>query len=139
MFKNILVPVDLSHIEKSGALIDEAKRIAGQEGGALTLLNVVPDIPGYVAAQIPSGVHKNVMADCQAQLERLVKEHDLPASTQISVTDGHPANVIVSTAGNLESDLIIIASHQPGLSDYLLGSVASRVVRHARCPVLVLR
>ncbi len=139
MFKKILVPVDLAHAEKSGALIDEAKRLADQDNSELTLLNVVPDIPAYVAAQIPSGVHQTVISDCQTQLDQLAEAHHLPKSTHTKVEYGHPANVIVKAAGDLDSDLIIIASHQPGLSDYLLGSVASRVVRHARCPVLVLR
>jgi len=34
-------------------------------------------------------------------------------------------------------DLIIVGSHKPGLQDYLLGSTAARVVRHAMCSVLV--
>jgi len=36
-------------------------------------------------------------------------------------------------------DLIIIASHRPGLQDYFLGSTAAKVVRHATCSVLVVR
>ena len=35
--------------------------------------------------------------------------------------------------------MIVMASHDPVLSDYLLGSVAARVVRHAHCSVLVAR
>ena len=35
--------------------------------------------------------------------------------------------------------MIVIASHDPGLADYLLGSTAGRVVRHAHCSVLVVR
>ena len=38
------------------------------------------------------------------------------------------------------TDLISkIASHQPGLQDYFLGSTAAKVVRHATCSVLVMR
>jgi nucleotide-binding universal stress UspA family protein len=37
------------------------------------------------------------------------------------------------------ADLIIIASHRPGLKDYFLGSTAAKVVRHAKCSVLVIR
>jgi len=36
-------------------------------------------------------------------------------------------------------DLIVIASHKPGIADYLLGSVAAGVVRHAKCSVHVMR
>lgn len=38
-----------------------------------------------------------------------------------------------------EAELIVIASHKPGFSTYLLGSTAAAVVRHAKCPVLVVR
>ena len=37
------------------------------------------------------------------------------------------------------ADMIIIASHRPGLQDYFLGSTAAKVVRHATCSVLVVR
>ena len=43
---------------------------------------------------------------------------------------------VVTLAG---AAMIVIASHDPGLADYLLGSVAARVVRHAHCSVLVTR
>ena len=37
------------------------------------------------------------------------------------------------------TDVIVMASHQPKFSDYLLGSTAARVVRHAKCSVLIAR
>ena len=46
---------------------------------------------------------------------------------------------ILETAEDEGADLIIIASHQPGIQDYFLGSTAARVVRHAQCSVLVTR
>ena len=62
----------------------------------------------------------------RAQIERLLD--------YIRVVDqGHVA------AEDDKVDLIIIASHKPGLQDYFLGSTAARVVRHASCSVLVVR
>ncbi len=139
MFKKILVPIDVAHIEKSHAMIDKTKDLADQDGGELVLLTVIPEIPTYVAAQIPSGLHETVVSNAETELAKLVTTHGLPASTGIKVEHGHPSRVIVSTANEQDADLIVIASHLPGLSDYLLGSTASAVVRHARCPVLVLR
>jgi nucleotide-binding universal stress UspA family protein len=37
------------------------------------------------------------------------------------------------------ADLVVVGSHRPAMKDYLLGTNASRVVRHARCSVLVAR
>ena len=52
---------------------------------------------------------------------------------------GHAYNTILDEAEKSGADLIIIASHRPGLQDYLLGSTAAKVVRHANCSVLVVR
>ena len=139
MFKNILVPIDLTHVEESGGLIEQAKHFADSSDGQLTLLNVVPDIPGYVAAELPAGLRENVLRNAKTELSRLANESGLPASTKISIETGSPATKILDTAKEGNADVIIIASHQPGIADYLLGSTASKVVRHAHCSVVVLR
>jgi len=55
------------------------------------------------------------------------------------IRSGHASNTILAVAKERGADLIIIASHRPGLQDYFLGSTASKVVRHANCSVLVVR
>ena len=58
--------------------------------------------------------------------------------TQVMV--GEPFADICQSAAQEQADLIIMGSHgRTGLSHVLLGSVAERVVRHAPCPVLVVR
>jgi universal stress protein F len=52
---------------------------------------------------------------------------------------GHSGRTILDWAEANAVDCIVIASHRPGLQDYLLGSTAGRVVRHARCSVHVVR
>ena len=41
--------------------------------------------------------------------------------------------------GEAEADLVVVGSHRPVMSDYLLGSNAKTIVRHALCSVLVVR
>ena len=139
MYKTVLVPVDLSHIKKGSKMIERAKYLADTSKSQLTLLNVIPEIPPYVAIEIPSGLHEKVVENAKADLRDLVRKHDLPSSTRIVVESGTPANVILAYAKKENSDLIMVASHQPGLRDFLLGSVAGKIVRHARCSVLVIR
>ncbi len=57
----------------------------------------------------------------------------------IEVIDGHSARSILDYAAGHHVDCIVMASHRPDFSDYLLGSTAARVVRHARCAVHVMR
>lgn len=48
-------------------------------------------------------------------------------------------DVILETAQEADVDLIVVGSHRPKMKDYLLGTNAGRVVRHANCSVLVAR
>jgi universal stress protein F len=46
---------------------------------------------------------------------------------------------ILGVAEEAEADLVVVGSHRPAMKDYLLGTNAARVVRRARCSVLVAR
>lgn len=139
MFKKVLVPIDVSHKERNDTLIQRSKELADANGGSLTLLNVVQDVPGYIAAELPAGVHERVLDNTRAELKRLAEKHGLPSDTEINITHGHPAQKILEASSEGKADVVVVASHQPGLADYLLGSVAGKVVRHASCSVVVLR
>jgi len=55
------------------------------------------------------------------------------------VLHGDVYREILGAAGTLDVDLIVLLAHRPGLSDYLLGSNAARIARHARRSVLLVR
>ena len=59
----------------------------------------------------------------------------LPAA--VEVRNGSPATAIIAAAEERRADLIIIASHIPDIYNYFIGATADRVVRHAKCSVLV--
>ena len=136
MYKQILVPVDIAHKERASQMIEAAKEIA-DDGANITLLNVVEDVPSYVMVQLPEGVLDEAKANARKELEAIAAAADLKA--QIEIGRGRADSVILAHADKASADLIIIASHKPGLQDYLLGSTAARVVRHATCAVLVIR
>ena len=53
---------------------------------------------------------------------------------------GHPAEEILAVAKDVGADMVFIGSHgKVGVERFLLGSVSERVVREARCPVMVVR
>ena len=136
MYKQILVPVDITHKERASQMIEAAKEIADDEAN-VTLFNVVEDVPSYVMVQLPEGVLDEAKANARKELEAIAAAADLKA--QIEIGRGRADSVILAHADKASADLIIIASHKPGLQDYLLGSTAARVVRHATCAVLVTR
>jgi nucleotide-binding universal stress UspA family protein len=59
--------------------------------------------------------------------------------TERHVRQGSIYREIVKLAEEIDIDLIVMESHRPELKDFLLGPNAARVVRHAGCPVLVIR
>jgi universal stress protein F len=136
MYKTIILPIDLSQSERNPAALAVAKKLV-DKGGRIILVNVVEDIPTYVAAELPAGFVENSMEDARKDLAAVAKKARPKA--EIDVRHGSPHNAILAAAEEKGADLIIIASHRPGLSDYFLGSTAARVVRHANCSVLVTR
>lgn len=136
MFKKILIPIDLGNAEKGKTMITAAGQLGGKSA-ELTLLNVVEDIPAYVASELPEGILAATRENAQTSLDDIASASGRKMTTEIRA--GNPARAILDAAEEKGADLIIIASHRPGLQDYLLGSTAGRVVRHAKCSVLVLR
>ena len=136
MYKSILLPIDLSEMERGRVMIDLAQKLAGKDT-RIRLLNIVVDIPAFVAAQVPDDIIKTAMSTARETLEGLIGAAGLKADAE--VRSGKPGSTILTSADECGADLIIIGSHKPGLEDYFLGSTASRVVRHAQCSVLVMR
>ncbi len=136
MYSKILVPVDLHEAGKAKVMLDAARRV-GDEGASIVLVHVVEDVPTYVAAELPRGIMENSRDEAVRSLEELAGQEGVRA--EIDVRIGQPASAILAAASEHGSEVIVIASHRPGFQDYLIGSTAARVVRHARCSVLVIR
>lgn len=136
---NVLLPIDLGHPDKAKEVLREGKALSEQRGASLTVLHVVSPVPGYVAAELPEGLAEKALDEAKNELEAVVKANGLSGAAEIVVRRGIAQHEIVSLAKESNADLIVIGSHKPGVADYLLGSVAAAVVRHAPCSVLVLR
>lgn len=139
MFTKILIPVDLGHLDRTDSMMESVKSIATQAGVEITLLTVLPEVPAYVAVQMSAELIQGATAEAKIQIDALAKTHGMTEMAAVKVTHGHPSQTILNIAKEEQSDLIVIGSHKPGVSDYLLGSVASRVVRHAMCSVIIVR
>jgi universal stress protein F len=136
MYKTILVPVDIAHVVEGRANLDLAAQHAA-DGAKIILLNVIEDIPGWAAAELPADLIKNSQSSSREKLEKLASSSGM--EMDVEVRTGHSYHTILQVAEEKKADLIIVASHRPGLQDYFLGSTAAKVVRHAKCSVLVIR
>ncbi len=135
MYANILVPVALDHDRDVSRALAVARRLAG-DGAAITALTVLEALPAYILAELPEGQQQ---LGKDAAFSELTEMLGAEAGVRAQVVTGHSARSILDYAENHDIDCIVIASHRPGLQDYLLGSTAGRVVRHARCSVHVVR
>ena len=135
MYKNIIVAVDLAHGEAAKGLIAKAEALL-DAGGIIRLLHVLEEVPSYIAAELPRDLSERRKADARVELGLLGGKND---QIQVEVRNGAAASMILQCAEDTGADLIMIASHRPGLSDYFIGSTAARVVRHAQCSVLITR
>lgn len=135
MYKNILVPVSFEDDRNAQGAMEIAKTLCA-DGGKITCFHVIEQLPQYATQYLPESHLEATKAEISDGLKSLIK--DVPNASCV-VVDGHASRSILNHADMNNVDLIILASHQPGLQDYLLGSTAAKVVRHAKCAVHVLR
>ena len=136
MYKQILVPVDVAHKERAQEMIAVAHRMA-DEGASLTLYNVVEDVPSYITVQTPDSILDKAKDGATQDLTAIAR--DAAVEARVEVGRGRAHSTILDYAERVGADLIVVGSHKPGLQDFLLGSTAARVVRHAKCAVFVVR
>lgn len=139
--RSILVPIDFS--EASEKALDYAIDLARRFGAKLTLLNVVEPIatPDFVYYPLVMENDK-VVANAKKHLEQTRAQVGLDEELveKTLVRKGVPYREITDAARTLKADLIVISTHgYSGLIHAFMGSTAERVVRHAECPVLVVR
>lgn len=139
--KNILVPVDFSDCAKKA--LRYAIPLAKQHESAITLLYVVP--ANYAIGEYGGIDYASLEAEMRASGDKqlgvlAVDEVRGEVSADTLIRSGAPAVEIIEVAKSLPADLIVISTHgRTGLKHVFLGSVTEHVVRHASCPVLVVR
>jgi nucleotide-binding universal stress UspA family protein len=139
--RKILVPTDFS--ELSNKAVEKAVALAQRFNAKIDLVHVLEPAPypefGYVHIPMKEG---GLRKEAEGQFEKLRAR--IPALAELvnytPVRTGNAPYEIVQTARQLNSDLIVIGTHgRTGIKRLALGSTAEKVVRHAPCPVLVLR
>ncbi|MAU51920.1 MAG: universal stress protein [Roseovarius sp.] len=135
MYAHVLVPVSFDTERDSASALKVARLLAG-EGGHISLLHVIEQVPGYAISYLPAGYQAEARKAIEAELAKIAAT--LPDASA-HVMEGHSGRTILDWAESHKPDCIVIASHRPGMQDLLLGSTAAKVVRHAQCAVHVIR
>lgn len=135
MYQNILVAVALDQTQHLAETLKIARALS-EDDAKITALNVIEEIPTFIANEMPPEVIANRKPSAEEELRSALGEATDVAAV---VVFRHAGQSILGFAEENAIDCVVIASHKPGLQDFFLGSTAQRVVRHAQCAVHVLR
>lgn len=146
MLNHVLIPLDGSPLAE--AAIEEAHRVILADA-YITLLTVVqqPSVPVYgyeLAVALTASYHSKVeeaISEAKSYLQKIAENLRMDGF-KVSLIAGFgddAAYVIVENAQRLHVDAIVMSTHgRSGISHWLFGSVAEKVLSTARCPVLVI-
>ncbi|HYZ26726.1 MAG TPA: universal stress protein [Geminicoccaceae bacterium] len=141
MYRNILVPVDLSDKHSWRKALPTAIALCQTFQARLHVIAVVPEFGLPMVGQFfPEGYEDKLRQQAAKQLKALVAEQvpdEVP--TRRIIAEGRIYREILKAAQTIRADLIVMGSHHPELKDYLLGPNADKVMRHADCSVMVVR
>lgn len=144
-FEKILITTDFS--EESMRAFDLSAYEAKMEGSQVTLLYVFDDffIPPSVLGQMPNpnqiieDTKKSSMKKLEELAEKYFGTHGIEVKAELVSTSEPPAHAIVDYATANNINLIVMSSHgKNGFQKLFIGSVVDKVVRLAKCPVLVI-
>ena len=136
-YKHILAASDLNHeclpvIRKAASLVKFFK-------SKLTIINVMPSIPYYMASGLSSvaEVENEMQSEAKQKVEDALKELGIKAD--IVVTDGVAKAKVVKLANKIGADLIVVGSHGAKGIKGILGETATGILHKAKCDVFVVR
>ena len=143
--KTILVPTDFS--EYSDKALQHATDIARQNNARIYLLHVIgvtqQCIVDYcIDKQMVDQLEQQSIDSAKEMIRKQLDKLKEAESVEIvpDIRKGTPYEEILKEQEDKKMDLIVIASHgKTGLLSHLIGSVAEKVSRAAKCPVLLLR
>jgi len=135
MYNSILIPVALDHETLVAQKLVRAREMLAP-GGKITLLTVLEQVSGFVAEFVTVKSENHLTTSILEKLEAVAGDS---SDIVCKVITGKPGVQIANYADENGIELIIMGSQAPGATDYVLGSTTARVVRRAKCSVLVLR
>lgn len=141
MYAHIMLPLDLGHADHQMKAVETAVKLARLENATLHVVTVVPDFGmSLVGGYFPPDFEAKAIAKTTEALHAFTARA-VPGDIVVQHIVGHGTiyKEILAHAERVGCDLIVMASHRPGLEDYLIGPNAARVVRHAACSVMVVR
>ncbi|MCA0044482.1 universal stress protein [Celeribacter litoreus] len=137
MFKTIVIPVDLGHVDRLEKALSVAGDLASQYDAGVHVVGVAPETPhelGHTPAEYEARLAKfaKELAD---RYGRPVSPHPVIATDLRIDLDA----LLMKASEELGADLVVMASHVPGFVEYIFGSNAGTLASHSKMSVFVVR
>jgi nucleotide-binding universal stress UspA family protein len=141
-YRKILVGYDGS--DNSKRALERAIALSTSQEAALKIvvaINTILPVYGTAAPYYPTDYAEQVTKEGKKSLEEAVlRAKEVTQNVSSSLMDGHPAEMILSSADRDGCDLIVLGRRgMSGIARFLLGSVSSSVVNHSKCDVLIVK
>lgn len=139
MYKRILYATDGSPAARSA--LTHARDLAQKYGAELILVHVFRHIEEFGESPYFSEIEEERRRAGETIIGQAMAElRDTGVTVHLEPCEGQTAEAIINVAAVRSCDLIVMGSRGRGtFQGLLLGSVSDRVVRHAPCPVLIVR
>lgn len=143
MYRKVIVPLDGSELAEE--VLPHVVELIRDRESRVYLLSVAAMMRGTVspAAELHPGneEQQRIKQELEEYLRIVAKRLEpVAADVQVSVRFGRPADEILTFVSDIGADLIAMSTHgRSGISRWVFGSVADRVLRAATCPVLLVR
>lgn len=137
MFTQIMVPVDLAHADRIGKALTAAAELARLWRIPVCYVGVTAETPGPVAHN-PREFAEKLEAFGRAQAD----SHGQRTSTKAYASHDPAADIDQTLKRAVEetgADLVVMASHEPGVADYLFSSHGAALAAHSHASVFVVR
>ncbi|MHC1710552.1 MAG: universal stress protein [Solidesulfovibrio sp.] len=140
--KTILCALDFSEV--SPKVAEYAKTLAEACGAKIVALYVAPSLTQYVEFHVQASYIDDfvtgIVSGASDTMDSFLKEYFKGVTAEGRVVSGYAAEEIVNAADEVHADLIVLGTHgRKGIDKILFGSVAEKVIKTAKVPVLSMR
>lgn len=137
MYSKIMVPVDLTHVQELDKALNTAADLAKHYGIPVCYVGITSSVPSAIAHN-PAEFQQKLEAFSQKQSE----QHGHRAESKAVVSHDPTADMndsLMKASTDIGADLVVMASHVPGLTDYVWPSHGGKLASHSHASVFVVR
>jgi nucleotide-binding universal stress UspA family protein len=141
MFKNIVIPVDLSDKQSTKVVFPPALDFVNAFDSKIHLVHIMPDFGMKVLEDyLPRNWMKDQKEKYEVLFDELIVKY-IPEVVEVEFSVGRGAiyDEVINYSEKVNADLIMLSAVRPQFKDYMLGPNASKIVRHSSISVMVIR